>query len=204
MLHVEGANPWLSMWSQPQKTIRLLLQTDPKYGLFSLATIYTLQNIFFFANWWSLGTSFSFDLIVFGGVALSPLIGWIWLYVAAWFLYLTGKPLRGVSSQAHLRTAVAWSRIPNSLGLGMWFLLLMVYPHTVFVQDVGGPSSVFINGISLILGIWSFVLLVQSLREVQRYSLGKAFLNIFLAWLSYLIFLFLLFNLLRYIYLILF
>lgn len=203
MQHYDGINPpWITMWSQPQKTVRLLVQTNPRYGLFLLATMYTLQNIFYFANWWSLGSRFSFNTLVFGGACLSPLIAWIWLYVASWFLYVTGKPLKGLASQEHIRTAVAWSRIPNSLGLVMWFLLLMVYPNTVFVQDAGGgPSSVFINLISVIIGTWSFVLLVQSLREVQRISVGRALLNILFAWFSYFVFLFLLFNLFRYIYL---
>src|SRR3990172_2246146 len=133
-------NPWLNMWTQPRNTIRAILQTNPKYGIFYLAAIYALQNFFYFANYWSVGISVRFYVILITGIILSPFIGLIWLYFSAWVLYFTGKWLKGKAPMLHLRTAVAWAKIPTSINLLMWFVLLLAHPDYVFILDAGGPS----------------------------------------------------------------
>ena len=196
-----GMNPWLSMWTQPRHTIRAIIQTNPKYGVLYLAAIYSLQNFFYFSNYWSLGLSTSFFAILITGIVLCPFIGMIWLYFAGWILYFTGRWLEGKAPMRQLRTALAWSKIPTAIGLLMWFILLLAYPEYVFILDSGGPSSIFINFITSILCIWSFVLLIQSIREVQYFSVGRAIINVLLSLIVTWVFSFILFALIRYFYL---
>lgn len=195
-----GINPWLSMWGHPRNTIRAIVSSNPKYGVIYLVTIYALQNFFYFSNYWSLGLSYPFYVILIAALLLSPLSGWIWVYVVGWILCFTGGWLGGKAPMSHLRTVAAWSKIPTSISLIMWFILLLAYPEYVFIQDAGGPTLLFVNFITFVLFLWSLVLLIQSVREVQSFSVGRAFLNIFLAWIFSMLFSFIFFAILRFIY----
>jgi hypothetical protein len=178
---IAGMNPWLTMWSQPRSTIRAIVHNRPLYGVLYLAAIYTLQSFFFYANWWSLGLNDRYYAFLFLGIILSPLIGFIWLYFMGWVYSLTGRWCGGRAPAPHLRAALAWSKIPTSINILLWFILIILNPDRAFIQDAGGAPSVFINFIYLILGTWSLVLLIQSLRELQAFTILRSLLNIILA-----------------------
>lgn len=195
-------NPWLSMWTQPRETIRTIVQTNPRYGVFWLSTLYVLQSLFFFLNFQSMGLSFSLYYLLVPVLVLSPILGFLWLFFYGWLLKFTGHWLGGTAPKSHLRAALAWSRIPMSIALVMWFFLLIANPDYVFIQYVGGPSALFVNLILFILEIWTFVLFVQSVREVQHFTLIRSLCNIFLAAVIYSVVIFSLALLFRFFYLI--
>ena len=196
----DGINPWLMMWGHPRNTIRAVVSANPKYGMVYLASLYALQNLFYFFNYWSLGLSTPFYVILVAGLALCPFVGWAWIYCAAWALSLTGRWLNGRAPVSHLRAAFAWSQLPTLINLSMWFSLLVANPEHVFIQDARGPTALFINFITLAVAIWSFVLLVQSVREIQHFSVVRTFANLFFSWVLFSIFMFLVFSLFRFIY----
>ncbi|PIS02818.1 MAG: hypothetical protein COT85_01950 [Chlamydiae bacterium CG10_big_fil_rev_8_21_14_0_10_42_34] len=198
MVHIGSENPWLAMWSEPRTTISALVQKRPTYGVFYLATIYILQNFFFYFNWWSLGLSSYYGIILFTCVVLSPLVGFLWLYYLGFIYYLMGRCLKGRAPAIHLRTAIAWSNIPYSISLIMWFVLILMDPENSFVHDPGAQSFVFINLISFILEVWAFVLLVQAIREVQQFSALRSIANVALSSSVSAVFLFLVFSAFRY------
>ncbi|MES2274149.1 MAG: YIP1 family protein [Chlamydiota bacterium] len=182
MAQIRGVNPWRSMWDEPRKTVRAIVLAKPTFGVFLLATLYALVNLFFLAGLWSLGLKVPFFSILIGAVLLAPLLGWAWIYIAGWVFYFTGRLLKGRAPRSHLRAAIAWSKIPAVLSLFIWVIFLVAQPEYVFIQDAGGVSSLFVDFISLSLGVWSLILLIQALREVQKFSLGRALVNILFAW----------------------
>jgi hypothetical protein len=188
------------MWSQPRSTIRAIVHNKPAFGVFYLAAIYALQSFFFYANWWSLGLKTNYYALIILGVVLSPFIGALWLYFMGWVFSLSGRFLKGRAPPSHLRSAIAWSKLPTSISLLMWLILIFFTPEYVFIQGASGFSSIFVNFITLILGIWSLVLLIQGVREVQHFSLARSILNVFLAWLLSTAILLLAFVLMRYLY----
>ena len=197
---IGGINPWASMWTSPRSTIRSIVNVNPKYGVFYIAWIYALHSYFFLASYWSFGLSFSFSSILLVGFLFSPVIGLIWVYIAGWVLYFTGRCLGGHAPVAHLRTAAAWSKLPSSISLLMWVILMISSTDLVFINGVSGPSTLFIHFILLILGIWSLVLLILSVQEVQGFTLSRTILNIFFAWLVSWVITFLSFFVLRFVY----
>lgn len=197
---IGGLNPYMTMWAHPRNTIRAIITAKPKYGVFLLATVYALQSFFYFANYWSFGLSYTFYTILAVGAAFCPLIGLVWLYLTGWVLYFTGRIMGGRAPQLYLRTASAWSKIPSSAGLFMWFLLLVAHPEYVFIQNAGGPTALFISFITVILSIWSMVLLIQSVREVQGFSLLRSLINVVFAWLFFSVLLFFFFMVSRFVY----
>lgn len=197
MSMIAGLNPWITMWSQPRSTIRAIAFNRPNYGVYYLAIMYVLQGFFFYANWWSLGVRAHYPLYLAIGILASPVIGVLWLYLMGGFFYFSGRLFGGRATQKQLRAAVGWSAIPFSIALMMWVLLLFWSPEHAFIQDSGPHSSIFVNFITLIAKTWSFVLLVQSLREIQHFSLWKSLINVLLIWLVSSILFFLVFSLLR-------
>jgi hypothetical protein len=198
-------HPWISMWFHPRRTIRQVIASRPSYGVFWLVFIFALQNLLFYANWWSLGLRYSWGAVLAISVLLAPLIGLVWVYFAGWIFYFTGRWLGGAAPASHLRACLAWSKVPAVLGLVLWIVFLMAQAKTAFIQDgnltSGWFSSLVINLTVLIVGIWSFVLLVQAVREIQGFSLGRSIANIAMGWTIYFLFFMILSLLFRYIYL---
>jgi hypothetical protein len=181
-MHFGGMNPWLSMWTQPRKTIRSIVQENPRYGVLALAILYAIHNLFYVANLYSLGFRARPSIIFIAILLLSPVVGLLWLYFTGWIFHFTGRWLGGLASRLHLRCAIAWSQIPYVFSVAIWLILLTARFHTVFVQSASGASLIFINlMIAATLGVWSFVLLVQSIREIQGFSVARAVVNVILS-----------------------
>ncbi|MGD2170251.1 MAG: YIP1 family protein [Chlamydiota bacterium] len=187
-----GFNPWVTIWTQPKKTIRAIVNKDPRYHFFYLATIYALQTILFLANNWQLAQVYSVVFIVFAAIAVSPFFGVVFLYFNTWVLHFTGKWLKGNAPFLHVRAALSWSKVPLIISLLMWFVLLVFSSDIILSKGEGAITTLFINLISLIAGIWSFVILVQNVQEVQGFTIARSIGNVILAFvISYvLIFLF--------------
>ena len=177
-------NPWFTIWTNPRSTIRTIIDTNPKRSIWWLATIYVLQTLLFFANYTSLGLNYHFALILIIAIVLSPFIGILWLYLFGWVLHFTGKWLGGKAPMDHIRSALAWSKVPILINLAMWLILLVFSANYVFVQFSFGPSLFFINLISMISGVWSLVILIQNIRETQGFSIGRSIAN----WALYFVF----------------
>jgi len=175
-------SPWVSIWTQPRETIRHIVDTNPRRSFYWLAAIYALQSILFLANYLSLGLTYHYLLIFLIAILLSPALGTIWIYIYAWLFRMSGKWLGGKAPASHVRAAFAWSKVPLLINLAMWFILLMFSTDYVFIQYSSGPSLFFINVITLISGIWSFVILVQCFREIQEFSLGRSIGNVLLGY----------------------
>lgn len=176
-----GINPWVSMWGEPRSTIRSIVSTNPRFGVIYLASIYFLQSFFYFFSQLHLTTSIYSILIL--SVVLSPVFGMMWLYVTGAIFYWVGRLLKGKAPLSHVVAALAWSKIPMSISLLMWFILLVAGQGVELLYYPEGVRSVFIVLIASILTLWSWVLLIQSIREVQGFSLGRTLLSLFLVYL---------------------
>lgn len=183
-------NPWVSMWSHPRATIRYLFQTKPRYGVFLLAAVYTLQALFYFANYASFGHSFSFATLFFGSLALAFPLGILWLYLVGWILVWAGRLCGGKADSESMRLVAAWSRIPFSLNIFMWVILFLTAPDTAFLQRPANVTLLFINFIAVILWTWSVVLRLQAIREIQGFSIARSFACLFLSWVFYYVIMF--------------
>ena len=178
MTHFMGLNPWLSMWSQPRTTIRAIVYSAPSYGTFRLSAIYALQALFFFANWTSLGLTHSFQTILLSSLVLAPFFGLFWLYSFGTAFYLAGRLLGGQATFSYVQSAMAWSHIPASIDLALWFVLLLNQSETTFVLKIGQTETLFVIFISCVVAVWVTVLIIRSFAEIQGFTICRAFFNL--------------------------
>lgn len=170
-------NPWISIWANPKQTIRSIVSTNPKKRFFILAAIFGLSFCISNAMAVAVYQNVSIVLSLLVALIISPFIGAVVLYIGAWFLWGIGKWFNGQAPFQHVLAAYAWSRVPTIIVVVMWFLLLAIGGPDSIVQYKQDASISFVVLISLIVQIWSIVLLIQSLQEVQGYSVWKAFGN---------------------------
>lgn len=176
-----GLNPWVSIWTQPKKTIRSIVQNDPKYHFLYLATIYALQRILYISNGLHLSQIYNPIVVLLVAIIIAPTLGTIFLYFNTWILHFTGKWFGGEAPFLHVRAALSWSKVPNIITILMWFTLL-VFSSEIFQNFTWqGPTSAFINLIVIIAGIWGLVILIQTIQEVQNFSMWRSIFNI-LTW----------------------
>jgi len=179
-------NPWLSIWVQPRETIREIIETNPKYRLFVLCALYGFPMAMSFAQSFSLGSQFPAWSLIIAGLVICTFLGYIGISISTWLLHITGKWIKGSGTFQTIRTAVAWSNVPNAVTAITWFILLGVFGGRIFYRDfseltfVGYEAGVvfLIFLVQSIVSIWGFIILLKTLGEVQGFSAWKALLNV--------------------------
>ncbi len=189
----KSLNPWWRIWVQPRKTIREIIDTDPKQNFLALVLFYGFIRMIAAAVSGSLGDTFTPQeiaiLILIGG----PLAGYISIYLTAWLLEMIGKMLGGQATGEHLRSLLAWASIPMSvmsfIGLVPMFAM---FGNKVFTLSDPGPQAILSGSgfaasflgtglvawqsvFNLIGSIYYFVIVVIGLSETQQFSMWKAF-----------------------------
>ncbi len=183
-----SGNPWLKMWVRPRDTVRSIVKSDPNYRIWWLAAAYGFPMLLNMAQSFSLSTTFSLGVILILAAVLAAPIGMLGFMIISALVQWTGRWLGGVGSYLEIRAAVAWSNVTNIGTSILWLVLVCVFGWQVFFKTF--PQSPFIGAslavvssvflLETVLSIWSFVLLFQSLAEVQKFSVWRAIVNIIL------------------------
>lgn len=123
------------------------------------------------------------------GLVLAGLSGWLGNYIYAAILTWTGKAFNGKAHSSDIFRVSAYSMIPSLFSLLIVFLQLFVFGFEVFRDNFdisyfsAGQMAIFFGSslIAFVLAIWTLVIFVVGLSEVQKFSIGKAIGNLFLS-----------------------
>ncbi|MCW8091414.1 YIP1 family protein [Alteromonas sp. ASW11-130] len=182
-------NPWRSIWFTPRRTIQYIIDTNPEKYVIVLAALsgfnQALGQSITEDGSESLGLILKLTLALF----LGPLIGIIGLYIFAALTSFTGRWLGGASSSLNIRAAIAWSYVPNIASLFLWVPFLLMFgselanPHSPHVATGMTPAFaiIILSLVSIVLGIWSFIIAIKCISQVQKFSIWRALANIILA-----------------------
>src|SRR5262249_37807789 len=135
MARNELGNPWLSIWTQPRKTIRSIVGSDPKFGYLLLCIACGLPMAFNIAQAASAFTAIPLWAILLGCLVASTFLGMISISVTAWVLQVSGRLLGGKGNFQTVRAAVAWSKVPGFVVIFTWVALLIVFGSQIFGRD---------------------------------------------------------------------
>lgn len=182
----DTSNPWITMWAKPKETIRKIIKINPNHNLFVLSIIYGFGSLLSLAQGLAIGFHYNLITILIGALILSPIWGYLVFSISSFFIFLTGKWLKGQGKFKEIRCAIAWSNLPMIINLFFWIILFFLFKEDIF-KDFSNSivfsdfQKITLFGIlvfQLIISIWILVLYINSLAAVQKFSIGKSILNI--------------------------
>jgi len=181
-----GVNPWTRIWIKPRETVRAIVDFNPKHRFWILSFLYGLPMLLHMAQNLSLGSGFTTVGIVIAALVLAVFAGWLGLTIASGLIYWTGKWIGGQASYFPVRAAVSWSNVPNIVAVIVWFVLIFNFRDQIFLAEFdemnfAGTQMTLLTGALIVqtaIAIWSFILLVKGIGEVQGFSAWKGVLNV--------------------------
>lgn len=181
-----SVNPWLDIWIRPRETIRAIVKFNPAYLFYLIAAIYGFPTGLQFAVNLALGEQFPLWAIVAGAAILSVGIGYISLSIISGLLLWTGQWIGAKGSYQNIRAAVTWSNAPTVVNIVIWVVMIWMFGAGLFMRGfdntaiMGAQAGiVFIAMIAqTVTAVWSFIILLKALGEVQGFSAWKALLNV--------------------------
>lgn len=179
-------NPWTGMWIRPRETIRAIIQTNPGYLYPLLCFIYGFPMMLQLAQNFSLGDRYSAPAILAGALILAIVLGAVMINIGAALISWTGKWIGGTGSFQQIRAAVAWSNMPSVVYIATWLMSVAVFGGRIFKKEfaemtfVGHELSIiFLTAvIQLVVAVWTLIILLKAVGEVQGFSAWKALLNV--------------------------
>ncbi len=182
------ASPWKTLWFHPRQTVRAVLDRDASYMLLPLIFSYGIFDALDYLCKRNAGDTMSLAQIAAIALVLGPIRGIISVFVATLVCALTGRWLGGRADRGNLQIAFAWS-IPPYLVAGLLGLPAMAFFGAEYFKsepNLGeGPEVALLVFAPLVLQvpllIWSIVLYVQGVAELQGFSAWRALGSIVLA-----------------------
>ena len=181
---IQRINPWVSIWKEPRKTIRNIVNY---YGNKYVLTLALLTALVYNLNGLNDSTPEVDTTLIdmFYPVFFKSLtLGLMAFYFYGFLLYLSGKVFKGKATKGEVYIAMAWSSIPTILGLFLWIPKLMLFGKEWFYEnsdlwdnDIYLYSSLFIIFIDVVLLVYGTVIFIIALSEVQGFSKRKAFFS---------------------------
>src|SRR5262249_51834590 len=137
----------------------------------------------------SLGATMGIVPIVLLALILSPFIGYVGLSFWSWILAFTGKWFKGHGRFLEIRAAAVWACVSTVVIDVLWILTILVFGINTFVPPNQGEmvfagKAVFLLCIGvarLVLMVWSLVIFINSLSEVQHFSVLRTIGNMIVA-----------------------
>jgi hypothetical protein len=176
------------IWTKPRQIFSYIQNQNYNKYLYLLLAFMGISRAFSRASMKSMGDDQSLLSIIMLSIILGGLLGWISYYIYAALLSWTGKWLNGKSNTSDLLRVLTYASIPAVIGLLMLIPQISIYGIEIF-KDNGDISSagMFPNiitygamAIEIGLAIWTIVLIVIGISEIQQISISKALLNLIL------------------------
>lgn len=182
-------NPWFSMWTRPRQTVQQIVDTDPNRMVLVLASLAGISNALDRASMKTLGDELQYEIIIAIAIVGGPVVGMIGLYIGAQLLRWTGKWIGGTASLTNIMAAIAWSNVPIIWALILWIPELYLFGEELFTTETPRLDADLSLALALLgftfveiaIGIWTVVVFLKCLGQVQGFSAGKALGNALLA-----------------------
>jgi len=184
-----SVNPWFSMWTRPRATIQQIIDTNPKYLVIRLAMLMGFIEFLHEATAFNLGNRMGLVEIFGMAILVGAIGGIIYLYLFAALLQWTGRWVGGKGTAVNIRAAMTWPNVPLIWGLLLWIPEFALFGTDVFARDVPGiktspalmSASIIFNLTDAVIGVWSLILHLKCLGQVQGFSAWRALSNSMIA-----------------------
>ena len=182
-------NPWLSMWTKPRRTMRQILDNDPRRFVLLLAAIGGVSRVLDRAAGKSLGDRASPFLIFVVAILAGSVVGIISLYVSGWTVRWTGRWFGGAGSVVGIRAAIAWPNVLVAWSFLLWIPVLLIAGNETFTTDTprldASPVRLALLAliwmIDIVLLFWYVVVIARCVAEAQAFSAWRGLANVIVA-----------------------
>ncbi len=181
-------NIFEKIWTSPRAVFKFI--NDYKFDrYFTLLIVLSgISRTFDRAAMKNLGDEYSLGGVISYCIIVGALLGWVSYYLYAALISWTGNWLGGKGNTHSIIRVLAYSLVPSILSMFLLIPQIMIYGNGIFQSDGDVVSAGIIGNIlfygslilELTLGIWSFLLCVIGISEVQKLSIGKSILNLLL------------------------
>lgn len=180
--------PWLSIWLWPRRTIRQIVDANPRYGLPLIIVLAGLVRGLGVTINTSAGDTLETPTILIMAAILGPLGYLLSVYVMGSLMRWVGGWLGGEAETEEVRAAFAWSMVPTMYLLPLWLIMIAGFGASLFASDIPQlhanpllalPLLAF-SLLDLAVSLWAQVLLFLGLAEVHRFSFWRGLATWFL------------------------
>lgn len=176
------------IWTEPRLVFRFIIHHQYEKYLTVLIVLAGIAKAFDRAASANQGDRLSLFTIIMLCIVLGGIFAWVSYYIYASLIKWTGGWMSGQADTRSIMRVLGYAMIPSVAGMILLVPQVLVFGHEIFKSngDVSSSGPVFLYlfyGLILIelaLSVWSIVLTVIGLAELQNFSIGKAFLNFIL------------------------
>ncbi len=182
------ANVFRDIWFSPKQVFQYILESDYNDFVIPLLYILGILRSLNSAIEKNLGDKLSLPTIIFSSIFIGGIFGWLGFYIYAAMLRWTGKWLNGKGDTDSILKVLAYGQMPSVLMLLLIIPQILFFGEDLFRSELDPAKYItlsvyflIITGIlQALLAIWSFILVIIGLSEVQKFSIGKSILNFLL------------------------
>jgi len=177
-------NSFLAVWLHPRQTIRTIVDQNPKSLVLLLAMAAGGGEIAMRGASVGQGMGTNALVVILVSGVVGALLGLAGLYFFGFLYRWVGGWFGGQATGVQVRAAIAWAKVPVFAVFVIWLIFYFVSKGAIADMSQTGPEfsvSLLITGVaSIVLGVWSFILLCLMIGEVHKFSGWKGFLTVFL------------------------
>jgi hypothetical protein len=179
---------FMKIWTSPREVFEFV--NTYKYNKYStlLLILAGITRTFDRASMKNMGDNFSLWGVIAFCIIIGAIFGWVTYYIYSALISWTGKWLDGKGNTDSILRVLSYALIPSIISLLLLIPQILVYGNEIFKSDGDISSGGLISNVifygsmylDFTLGIWSLVLCVIGISEVQKLSIGKTILNLIL------------------------
>jgi hypothetical protein len=186
-----SVNPWISIWYQPRRTIREIINLNPKYMFHPLIILGGISWMLDILSMVEVGqfTSSLLHVIILA-LFLGPLLAYINITIAPIVLHIFGKFVGGKGTPETIRVSYVWGFLPTVVLLFVyWIPNLLIFDINLFLPGelplleqlplrvIALPIVLLTFVIDIMLMVIGPIIRLKLLAEAQEFSFWRAILN---------------------------
>lgn len=182
------------IWTSPRMVFKYINAKEYEKFLYPLIILYGINSTLDKAMEKNIGYSESMFYILGVSLVAGAIAGVIICYLYAAVISWTGGWLEGAGNTRSILRTFAYASIPSVTSLVLILPKLILFKGDIFrfseTLSRGSLASAFFYlfaVVEFILGIWTLVLVVVGLSEVQKFTIGKAIANLVVATLAFVV-----------------
>ncbi|HME39711.1 MAG TPA: YIP1 family protein [Steroidobacteraceae bacterium] len=182
MLPTEPIQPLKDVWLRPRRVFRELAARPVGIVDYLLAAAQGSGNVLALYRTESAGARSSVEEILWRSFAFGAVVGVVSLFLMAVIYGRLGARAGGKSTTSQVIHVLAYGGVPLVAGVALWVLTALIVGEPAFISTPRAGAEPFLVlllrvqfAVYVLLLLWSILLQVMGLSEIQGLALRKAF-----------------------------